>query len=173
MPITIQHVQESLCRAHIQAIAGMAGVLYEPTSGFDYGVDGRFQPVVLRGTRRIASGHPLEFQAKASVQWELVGEAIAYDLEAKTYNDLVSRSIAETTLILILLCLPKAQTDWHVPTSTETTLRQCCYWYIIRGEVTENVATKRIFIPCDNLLTPDSLTMLLIAERARREGQAP
>jgi len=171
LPITIQHVQESLCRAHIQAIAGMAGVLYEPTSGFDYGVDGRFQPVVQRGARHVASGHLLEFQAKASINWELVDQQLVYDLEAKTYNDIVSRSATETTLILILLCLPKTQAEWHAPTATETTLRHCCYWYIPRGEITDNAATKRIFIPCDNVLTPESLTMLLAAERARREGQ--
>jgi hypothetical protein len=42
LSLTIPHIQESLCRAHIQALAGMAGVIYEPTSSFDYGVDGRF-----------------------------------------------------------------------------------------------------------------------------------
>jgi hypothetical protein len=171
LSLTIQHIQESLCRAHIQALAGMAGVIYEPTSSFDYGVDGRFQSVVIRGNRRISSGHPLEFQAKASINWELVDQAIVYDLEAKTYNDLASRSPAETTLILILLCLPKDQIEWHVSTSSETTLRHGCYWHIVSGEVTENVETKRIFIPTGNLLTPESLRMLLTAERARRESQ--
>jgi hypothetical protein len=57
LSLTIPHIQESLCRAHIQALAGMAGVIYEPTSSFDYGVDGRFQSVVMRGNRRISSGH--------------------------------------------------------------------------------------------------------------------
>jgi hypothetical protein len=171
LPLTIQHIQESLCRAHIQALAGMAGVIYEPTASYDYGVDGRFQPVVMRGNRHVSSGHPLDFQAKASINWELANQVVVYDLEAKTYNDMTSRSPSETTLILILLCLPKNESDWHVSTNSETTLRHCCYWHMITGELTENTGTKRILIPSENLLTPESLNGLLMAERARRESQ--
>jgi hypothetical protein len=89
----------------------MAGVLFELTSNtsFDYGLDGHFAPVVIRDRRRVTSGHPLDFQAKASINWELVDEEVVYDLEAQTYNDLVSRSLSETTCILILLCLPRNQ----------------------------------------------------------------
>lgn len=151
----------------------MAGVLFEGTSStsFDYGLDGHFRSVVIRGARRVTSGHPLDFQAKASANWELMNNEIVYDLEAKTYNDLVSRSDAEATLVLVLLCLPKNQSEWHISTASETTLRHCCYWYVIRGEITDNTATKRIFIPCENLLTPENLKMLLVAERTRREIQ--
>lgn len=149
----------------------MAGVIYEQTGSFDYGVDGRFQPVAMRGNRRVASGHTLEFQAKASINWELDNNQIIYDLEAKTYNDMVSRPPSETTLILILLCLPQDQVDWHASTATETTLRHCCYWHILTGEPTENTETKRIFIPSANILTPESLNGLLAAERSRRERQ--
>src|SRR5271165_2537396 len=106
----------------------MAGVLFEATSStsFDYGLDGHFRSVVIRGGRRVTSGHPLDFQAKASINWELVNHEIIYDLEAKTYNDLVSRSDAEATLILVLLCLPKVQAEWYSTTVSETTLRHCC-----------------------------------------------
>jgi uncharacterized protein DUF4365 len=171
LPLTIQHIQESLCRAHIQALAGMAGVIYEATNSFDYGVDGRFQPVVMRGSRHVTSGHSLDFQAKATTNWELKNNHIIYDLEAKTYNDMVSRSPSETTLILVLLCLPREQVGWHASTATETTLRHCCYWHILSDQPTENATTKRIQIPCENLLTPETLNGLLIAERTRRERQ--
>jgi hypothetical protein len=42
---------------------------------------------------------------------------------------------------------------------------------MITGELTENTGTKRILIPSENLLTPESLNGLLMAERARRESQ--
>jgi hypothetical protein len=117
LSLTIQHIQESLCRAHVQAVAGMAGVIYQPRDSYDYGVDGQFHPVIMRGNRPITSGHPLDFQAKSTVNWELVDGKIVYDLEAKTYNDIVSRTASETTLILILLCLPKDQAEWHATSS--------------------------------------------------------
>jgi hypothetical protein len=149
----------------------MAGVIYQPQNSYDYGVDGQFQPVVMRGGRRISSGHPLDFQAKSTVNWELLDRKIVYDLEAKAYNDIVSRTPSETTLILILLCLPRDQAEWHTASNSQTTLRHCCYWYFLTGEVTENVASKRIFIPSENVLTPESLKMLLAVERKRRESQ--
>lgn len=170
MSITEQHTEETLCFAHIFALAGIAGVNYS-ANRYDYGVDGHFVPVVTRDARRVDSGFPLDYQAKATVDWELVGDHIVYDLEAKTYNDLVSRTPAETTIILILLCLPKNRETWHSTSCDETILRHCCYWYAISGEPTSNTSTKRIYIPRENLLTPARLNELLALERARREGQ--
>jgi hypothetical protein len=157
--------------AHIYALAGMAGVNHDLRSVHDYGVDGQFDPVVVRGNRRVVSGHPLAFQAKSTINWELVGGEIVYDLEAKTYDDIVSRTLSEVTMLLILLCLPKDGSKWHEPTLSETTLRHCCYWEILRGEPCGNVSTKRIFIPATNLLTPSCLRELLHAEKMRRQGQ--
>jgi hypothetical protein len=172
LPITVQHTQESLCLAHIYALAGMAGVNFGLRSIFDYGVDGQFSPIVVRQDgRRASSGYPLDFQAKATTDWELRGDTIVYDLEAKTYDDMVSRQTSETTLVLILLCLPRTQAEWHETTGSATTLRHCCYWQILQGEPCGNASTKRIFIPVANMLTADAVRALLAAERERRLGQ--
>ena len=172
MPITIQHTQESLCLAHIYAVAGVAGVNYAIRKNYDYGVDGQFSAVVNRDGRLVDSGHPLDFQAKATINWNLVNEHIVYDLEAKTYNDIVSRTLSETTLLLILLCLPKNQGEWHGATCDETILRHCCYWHTFTGELTSNTSKIRIYVPSANLLTPVSLNSLLALEKARREAQS-
>lgn len=158
--------------SHIYALAGMAGVNYT-VDRYDYGVDGRFIPVTIRGNRRINSGFPLDFQAKATVDWEQKNGCIVYDLEAKTYNDIVGRTLAETTLILILLCLPKDQTHWHLAEETATTMRHCCYWHSFAGAATTNENTKRIHIPVQNRLTSVVLNDLLAKERMRREKQDP
>jgi hypothetical protein len=171
LSITVQHIQESLCRAHICALAGMAGVNHRAEHSHDYGVDGQFVSVVNRNGRRVVSGYPLDFQAKATVNWEIANGEIIYDLEVKAYNDMVSREPSETALILILLCLPKSQAEWHEATDSATTIRHCCYWYLPVGEASPNTSTKRIFIPEANLLTPDTLKALLAAERERRQTQ--
>lgn len=149
----------------------MAGVVHGFRPTHDYGVDGQFDPVVFRGSRRIVSGHPLAFQVKATINWELVEGNIVYDLEAKTYDDIVGRSDSEITMILVLLCLPKDQSEWHEATLSKTTIRHCCYWHMLRGEPCGNSSSKRIYIPAKNLLTPDSLKTLLAAEKERRETQ--
>jgi len=170
LPITVQHTQESLCMSHIYALAGMAGVNYK-VDRYDYGVDGQFTPVTVRGNRRVNSGFPLDFQAKASFDWECRNGCIVYDLEAKNYNDIASRTPEETTLILILLCLPRDRAEWHASEEAGTTLKQCCYWHSFTGPTTENDTRKRIFIPVENRLTPEVLNDLLAKERARRQNQ--
>lgn len=173
MSITVQHIEENLCWAHIYAVAGMAGISLGVRHVHDYGVDGQFEPVILRaGKRHIVQGIPLSFQAKSTINWTIADGHIVYDLETKTYNDFVSRTEAESTLILILLCLPKDRDHWHSVSSDITTLRTCCYYHRVRGLPVDNEkSTKRIRIPLGQVFTPSSLTDLLAAERARREGQ--
>jgi hypothetical protein len=171
LPITEQHTEESLCFAHIYALAGVAGVNYS-AQRYDYGIDGKFNLVVSRGTKRVDSGFAVDYQAKATVNWDLVDGNVVYDLEADAYNNFAHRTSAEATMILILLCLPKDRNSWHYTSCDETVLRHCCYWHAISGEPTPNTATKRIFIPAEQLLTPASLNQILALERARRENQA-
>jgi hypothetical protein len=121
----------SLSRAHIEAIAAKVGVKVEYRSATDYGVDGTFHPIQVLDKRRIESGYPLDFQAKATINWELDDTHVVYDMEVKTFNDLIERSErpASTPLILILLLLPKNESDWVQLTEAETLLKHCCYWY--------------------------------------------
>lgn len=171
MSITVQHVKECLCLAHIYALGGLAGLNFSARTTFDYGVDGEFKFVTIRGNRRVDSGFGLAYQAKASVSWFEDDGHIVYDLEAKTYNDIVSRSEEETTLILILLCLPTVTADWHSISADATTLRNGCYWFLPEDRaVVPNQASKRIRIPLDHLLTSDSLLDLMYWERRRRLG---
>lgn len=172
MTITIQHTKENLCAAHIHALAGMAGAAMGLRYVHDYGVDGQFDPVIVRNNRHCIGGFPLPFQAKATKSWRLVDGHIVYDLESKTYNDIVCRSEAESTLLLVLLCLPTEQRLWHNIDQGFTTLQHCCYYDILKGSpVANEKSTKRIRIPADQVLTPSVLVELLDAERARREGQ--
>ena len=141
---------------------------------YDYGVDGQFSTVKRRPNgRRVASGYPLDFQAKATTDWNLIDGHIVYDLEAKTYDDMVGRDASETTLMLILLCLPKSQAEWHEATAEATTLRHCCYWDILHGTPCGKASTKRIRIDETNILTPETLKELLEAETIRRQRQIP
>jgi hypothetical protein len=166
--ITVQHSEESLCLAHIYAVAGMAGLDHAIRDVHDYGVDGQFEEIVIHGKHRTNSGHPLAFQAKATVKWESVEENIVYDLEAAAYNNMVRRTSSAVTLMLILLCLPRDRTLWHTAYHDGTVLRNCCYWHILRGDPCTNTSTKRVFIPNTQLLTADTLTELVVAERLRR-----
>ncbi len=170
MPLTVQDAKEIMCLAHIYATAGKARVAFS-ADVHDYGVDGTFKVIRRRGTAQVPSGIPLDYQAKATTVWKFDGTDVVYDLDARAYNNIVERTPDETTMILILLCLPPETEKWHEATPDATTLRHCCYWWVERGELTDKTAKQRIKIPRANLFTPDTLLELLEGERLRRKGQ--
>lgn len=169
LSITLSHTQEQLTRAHLYALAGTAGVNLSIERSHDYGVDGTFNPVIARNNRRVETGFPVQFQAKSTINWDHKDGLIIYDLAAKNYNDLVTRSDEEVTLMLVLLALPKQSVDWHVAAGTETIMRRCCYWHVLSGTPKgTDKGTVRIKIPDNQLLTPTSLNQVLDEEKARR-----
>jgi hypothetical protein len=168
--ITPQHAQECLSRAFVHAVGGSAGINFHLGNVFDYGFDGQFRPVALRGNRHVDSGFPVDFQLKATTDWKHVGDKVVYDVEAKTYNDLVGRDSAGVGAILILLCMPKDSANWVAFFEDELRLRHCCYWERLQGTPTSNTQTKRILIPRSNLLNATNLHQLLVDERVRRMG---
>jgi len=175
LSITIQHTKEQLCFAHLTAIAAGAGVnLHIHGGANDYGVDGTFRSVTVdqdaNGSRRRETGFGIDFQAKASISWLLRGNDILYDLERKAYNDLVRRSQAAATFIVILLCLPRSPGEWHEATPEQAIMRNACYWLSLQGAPTGNSARIRVRFPLANLLTTDNLSAILAQDQAVREA---
>jgi hypothetical protein len=172
--LTTQHIQEDLSRAYIQAVAAKAGVnVTIGAQAHDYGVDGTFHQVVIRPQkdshgalrqRRLNSGFNLEFQCKASKDWEEELGTIVYDLEVKTYNDLIFRASNRTAtpLVLILMCLPTAEDDWLLLSEDQLLLRKCCYWHRLSGAESDNLNKKRIRFPKTQALTPEAVNVLLL-----------
>lgn len=111
-----------MSRACVQAIAAGAGLSLSGPE-LDYGVDGTFNEVRILNGRRFQSGFSLHFQLKASTQWQQYGDEIIYDLEAKTYNDLIEmQDTGAMPCILILLILPKDQKQWLECSETKVTI---------------------------------------------------
>jgi hypothetical protein len=168
--ITLQHTQECLSLAYVQAVAGSAGVNLAAQRTHDYGIDGSFRSVVNIRSRRVESGFAVDFQMKATTVWEFDGSDVLYDLESKTFNDLAERDAKAASCILILLCLPKSQAHWVQSTEDQLVLKHCCYWTTIIDAPTPNLSKKRIRIPRTNTLTSRSINAILDAERNRRLG---
>ncbi|OSQ32259.1 DUF4365 domain-containing protein [Thalassospira sp. MCCC 1A03138] len=175
MAYTEEHTKESLSRAYVSIVAGMAGIIISKPD-HDYGVDGTFAPV--KGTvddgdskeRFLKGACKIDYQLKATTVWSYDNEKkeVIYDLEAKTYNDIVNRSSDDQPLILILMCLPKDKEKWLDISSEELILRNCCFWWLSSGNKTKNRGKVRIRIPESNILNVDAIKNLLDKERVRR-----
>jgi hypothetical protein len=164
--MTEQHKMEALNKAYVLAVAAKAG-LSSSIPDPDYGIDIQFQRITMRGKRRQQTGIALNCQLKASTDWRISddGTSIIYNLEAKTYNDLADDS---ALTILILLCLPNIIDEYLEMCEDYLLIRKCCYYWINENrETTTNRATKTIYIPRRQILTPNSLNTLVM--RAQRE----
>jgi hypothetical protein len=160
--LPIQYVEELLSLAHVQAIAGRAGVsLFCPDR--DFGVDGTFRRLTVLENRRFPSGFALDFQLKASTQCQFEANSIVYDLEVKTYNDLINRRLGGDAIpcILILKILPTDSSKWLDISETGLFLQGGCYWDYLQGTPSSNQKTVRIRIPKTQLFTPDILLQML------------
>ncbi len=126
-------------------------------------MDGNFDEIAIRNNRRVESGFSLSFQLKASTQWQRDDNTVIYDLEAKTYNDLVIRRNFRAAIpcILILLALPADSSQWLTYNEEEIRLCGSCYWEYLSGMPTENRQSVRIRIPRQQRLTPESLIALI------------
>jgi hypothetical protein len=161
-----QIIEEILSVAHVQAIAARTGV---SISNFDkdFGIDGTFRQITAIGNRRFTSGYALDFQLKASINCSIELECIVYDLEVKTYNDLLHRHLDSdaTPCILILKVLPLDSAQWLTTTESCLLLGGACYWEYLQGELTENKQSVRIRIPRMQEFSPESLLGLMTSAR--------
>ncbi len=130
--------------------------------GLDYGTDGSLNEVFTSGGRSRPTGYKIDFQLKASKNWELTDCEIVYALEPKTYNDIVIRYQDESTTrcLLVLLCLPQQEDDWLKITAEDLSIRKCCYWVYLEGRGTSNKKSVTIRIHESQRFTPESVKAL-------------
>lgn len=168
----MQHSEEFLSISAITGIAAMAGVELE-CSIHDYGVDGTIREIRYDPFCGRVPSLTMDYQMKASINWEQRDGYIIYDLEVKNYNQLISRlkdRASNTPFLLILLCLPKEE-EWLSICSEEMKLRKCCYWYTVSDsdDYSDNSSTVRIKIPVSNILLPETITKMFEDRRGKDE----
>lgn len=157
---TPQKKKESLSLAYIRAVAAKAGVNVA-TFENDFGIDLTLRQVSVRndsqGTRYVDNGSAIDIQAKCSEKIEIESQEVVYDLEAKTYNDLVQTDVANPR-ILVIMRVPHAENEWLKQSHDELVIKNCAYWISLLGkEPTENSQTIRIRIPITQQFTPEAI----------------
>lgn len=170
MPLTSQHRQEALSRVYVRAVAASAGANIAVPE-HDYGIDFTLSEVVERNDKknvRYVQTNDVNLQLKCSSRLEFDEGIITYDLESKSYNDLVMETVSP--LILVVVDFPEKEAEGIVFSEDCLVMRKCAYYVSLRGKPpTDNVSTKRIEIPVNQIFDPESLKEIF---RRVREGQA-
>ncbi|WP_157174386.1 DUF4365 domain-containing protein [Thiocystis violascens] len=158
--LPIQSIEELISVSYVSAIIARSGFAPNAISS-DFGIDLEVRHIANHGNKRIDLGTILELQLKASVNWQLEGDCVVYDMDVDAYNRLVfRRENSSRPCALVLCCLPKDETAWMHVCEDELKIKKCCYYFFINGVESSNASRKRLRIPRNQLLTPESLHQL-------------
>jgi hypothetical protein len=158
--MTEQQQKEAISREFLRILANGHGFkVIEPPQ--DHGVDMIICPVTTRvepsgKIRFLDSQYKLDFQLKATTQAGIVDGAadIKYDLEVKTYNDLIQRRGEPLPLHLVVVVLDAAPPACISLDEEKLGLAGRAYWFLPPDDAEEsaNAAEIRITIPKANRL---------------------
>ncbi|WP_373274899.1 DUF4365 domain-containing protein [Pseudomonas tolaasii] len=158
--MTEAQIKEAISKEFLRILANGHGFkVTEPP--LDHGVDMVVCPVTVRrtpqgGMRYLDSPYKLDFQLKATTSAGVTddGDQIRFDLESKTYNDLVARRPQFLPMHLILVVLDSAPPDCIAIDEFQLSVAGSAYWYLPDEGVTETENTHqiRISIPKANRL---------------------
>ena len=171
--LTQQNIEAELSYAYLHAVATKAGFSceYRPRHLDDAGVDA----TITEHGRKLANDSVLtsfsmDAQLKATYR-ELPEEhrRISYSLTVPHYDKLRITNIAAPR-ILILMRLPQDPEEWLQITEESLVAKRCAYWLSLRGAPeSTNTRDQTVYIPRDNLLSPQGLTNLMTRVSRREE----
>lgn len=162
--MTIEQIKEELSNSFVGLVASYLGYkLTKPsdTGGVDYSLTKDTSYISKGKTRFIQSGQYIDLQLKATTDRSVIldDRILKYDLEVKTYNDLVKRKeFANAPFFLILFILPEEQTNWVELNDENILLKKYAFWYTPPdgSGTTDNDSRIRISIPLANKLDFDT-----------------
>ena len=145
--------KERFSLAYISAVAAHAGFqVVEPHVDKD-SVDGILMAETGPRPR-------IEFQAKATARSVTKSEEIAFALPIKNYNDL--RAAVIVPRLLIVVCLPEAETDWLIHSQEELRLRRCGYWLsLAEFAKSDNTTSVTVHLPRHQMFESSQLVGLM------------
>lgn len=155
--ITQQKEQFSL--AFIRAVTAVAGYNICRQE-----VDNDSIDIGVRGTRRdggTRKAPQLDMQVKCTEMDAGAGDACAYDLKLKNYDDLRLTEV-HIPVILVIICVPQDVSRWIEDAPEQMALRRCAYWLSLRGAAqSENMKAQRVHVPRSQRFTVDALRQMM------------
>ncbi len=129
MPLAENDQKSIIGESALTIIASLAGYSLVPPPK-DKGVDFSVHKIAQRGTRTIDMGGVVDIQLKSSSRYSEDDGHIVYDLESKTFNDMVYRNaFGNTPFILVLMTLEDSAASSIDVREREIAIKRSMYWY--------------------------------------------
>jgi uncharacterized protein DUF4365 len=164
--LTDQNIEAELSYAYLHAVATRAGFSCEYRNRHldGAGVDA----TITEDGRKLAddsilTSFSLDVQLKATYRElrERDGRS-SYSLSVPHYDKLRIEEVAAPR-VLLLLRLPQNPEEWLQISEDALVAKRCAYWVSLRGAAaSENDKNQTVYVPRENLLTPQGLTNLMV-----------
>ena len=152
--------EEALSKAYAHAVAAAAGYT---TAVYDYDRSG--SDLLIQ-----AGGHlslMLALQLKATVNLRPIlstgGTWFSFPLKAENYEWL--RRPSQIPRLLVVLDLPRTESDWVAITTQELVLRRCAYWLNLHGSQEATAIRPTVHIPKSQIFDVPGLQGLMEQSR--------
>lgn len=152
--MTPEQQMEQLSFAYVRAVAAQAG----------YSVIDNIYPDLnsMDGLIKADWGNrpQIDFQAKATTQNIVRPDTLAFRLDIDDYDDL--RRKDRVPHILVVLHMPKGNSEWLSQTEDELCLRRCAYWMCLEG-MAESSSKHRatVHVPRSQIFNGNQLDSLM------------
>ena len=102
----------------------------------------------------------IALQLKATINLNCTEGIYRFPLKIRNYNQL--RGVNQTPRLLVVLEMPRDETQWLTITNEELILRRRACWISLKGcEEIDNTTSTTVLIPKDNVFDVDSLRLLM------------
>lgn len=130
MPIHETVRKSIIGESAVRIIGSVAGYsLSKPEN--DYGVDFHVKRIAARGRRLIEAGAVVDIQLKTTSVYEIREGHVIYDLESKTFNDMVQRNVdGDLPLVLVVMTLGESSAASVDVRAEEIAIKRSLYWYM-------------------------------------------
>lgn len=165
--MTEEQIKEQLSRHFVGLVASRAGfkcTIWDPDHGIDVTI-AKVASLTTPGgrTRFLQTGQYVDLQLKCACESRLIPSetGFSYDLEAKTYNDLVYRwSNPGAPMLLVILVIPDDDTSWLRVSPEELVLKRAAYWWAPEAGAipTTNTTSTRIQVEGTNTVDLNFVT---------------
>lgn len=161
-------IKEQLSYAYVHAVASRAGFSCERRSMDRDSVDLAIHARRKLEPSSVINSPCLEIQLKSTSHPKLQNDRYVFPLEMRAYNDL--RAPTMVPRLLVLFVLPRDDTKWLLHNEDKLVSKKCAYWVSLRNASdSPNQSQKTIYVPRQNVFSPDALRELLVKASCREE----
>jgi len=162
--LTLLDIESELSYAYLHAVAAKAGMSCTVSGRHE---DNRGVDAMVRAWGPFTGGGtitdlPLDIQLKAT--WQTPTETtthVSYDLKGIHRYEQLRKPTVSPHRILVVLFLPKADTDWLLHSVDQLVLKRCAYWVSLRNApATTNSTGVTVHLPKAQVFSPVELQNL-------------